>query len=126
MHQITNRPFFSSQPNQQSWVRQLLPFTVVPLLMLSMPVQAQASERCEGFRFVRDRSDHEAPLLPRQSIAARAVWSPDRCAQPRSADHQSDRRVEGETVLNSDSPEPMPESNRRQPAPSESQPDSLR
>lgn len=43
---------------------------------------AEARPDCPGFqanRNYRERSDHEAPLLPRTSIAAIAIQSPDGC-----------------------------------------------
>jgi hypothetical protein len=127
MHQLLNRIILSIQ---QPWARRLLPFTVLSLLMLSIPVQLNpasansARERCEGFRFVRDRSDHEAPILPRQSVAARAVWDSDHCAQPRAADErseaQSDSRVEAVEAPVPNSSESLPEVDPApQPAPTE-------
>ena len=40
---------------------------------------AQARQDCPGYQVYRNRSDHEAPVLPRTSIAAIAIQSPDGC-----------------------------------------------
>lgn len=49
----------------------LLPLaTVSAVVAATAPaVQADAIRRCENYGVVRDRNDHEAPLLPRRSVA---------------------------------------------------------
>lgn len=49
---------------------------------LGMTQPAEARPDCPGFqanRTYRERNDREAPLLPRTSIAAIAIQSPDGC-----------------------------------------------
>lgn len=71
------------------------------LLATGLPVQATSRNQCPGFRVVRDRSDSEAPRLPRVSIAARAIQSPDGCdrseAQPRTRTSTETRSNPSET-----------------------------
>lgn len=70
----------------------------------SQPTSQPASQ-CPGFRVIRDRSDHEAPRLPRQSIAARAILSPDGCDRSREAESaRMQNPQEGERHLRSVEP----------------------
>jgi len=65
----------------------ILQISVVQMILvagLGMTQLAQARGECPGFQVYRGRSDHEAPVLPRSSIAAIAIQSPDGC------DHSSE------------------------------------
>jgi len=76
-------------------------------LGLIQPVQAR--QDCPGYQVYRNRSDHEAPVLPRTSIAAIAIQSPDGC------DRSSEERLNPqpshptEPARQSQQPEPMNE-----------------
>ncbi|MFM7427452.1 MAG: hypothetical protein ACKO7W_21035 [Elainella sp.] len=59
---------------------------------------------------IRDRSDHEAPRLPRQSIAARAILSPDGCDRSREAESaRMQNPQQGERQVRSVDPEEVRE-----------------
>lgn len=60
------------QTLHRRWFPLFLPVAVVNLLLAGsiLPAQADRIRECRDYGVVRDRSDHEVPLLPRNSIAA--------------------------------------------------------
>ncbi len=101
----------------------LLPVTTLSLLLAGsiLPVRADRVRTCQNYGVVRDRSDHEVPLLPRNSIAScarsyqtlyqtyRVQPAPDAAVQH----HQS--QLDHSTSLQPN-PKPANESSQLQPA----------
>ncbi len=81
-------------PRQPLWILQILSVQITLISGLGIPQPAQARPACPGYqaqRTYRERSDHEAPLLPRTSIAAIAIQSPGGC------DRSSEERLDQQT-----------------------------
>lgn len=59
------------QSNKLRLALALLPLAAIGTVLTATASSAQADQVrvCENYGVVRDRSDHEAPLLPRRSIA---------------------------------------------------------
>lgn len=89
------------------WFRQSvstqLALTLVPLVTFSTvlagtiaPANADRTRECSRYGVVRDRSDMEAPLLPRQSIAhcARSYQTLYQTYRVRSSDNARERNSE--------------------------------